>query len=352
MTVDELVRSPGAWLSMEQATDVVMSSRVRLARNVKGFPFPSGAGEQDRRRLRDRLRAVFERLKALPGATVMDLDALGSSDLEVLEERHLISPELADKPAGSALVISPDESVAIMVNEEDHLRLQAMNPGLSLRQVWERIDGVDTELERHVSLAFSAELGYLTACPTNVGTGLRAGVMLHLPGLRMLGEMDAVTKGLNSIGFEVRGLLGEGTAAHGDMFQVSNRATLGVAEEQVISRMLEIVAVLVQHERNARGRLHEERTARLRDYVGRAYGTLRYAQFLTSQEVMDMLSALRLGLEYGFVAGVAGGRLNEVMLSTQPGHLQKMAGRALESEDRDQLRAAVTRERLGDLVLK
>jgi protein arginine kinase len=310
------------------------------------------ADPDQRLKLRARLRPAFQGLASMPDANMLDLDAMDPNDLEVLKERHLISPELADQPKGSALIVGEAERIAVMVNEEDHLRLQAISPGMDLPEVWRRLDALDTELERSVEYTFSTDLGYLTACPTNVGTGLRASVMLHLPGLRLLEEVDPTIKGLNAIGFEVRGLLGEGTAAYGDMFQISNRATLGVTEDDILTRLTRTIEEVVEHERNARARLWEERGTRLRDHVGRAFGVVRYAHLMSSQEVLDVLSALRLGLEFELIGGVSETRLNEVMLVTQPGHLQKMAGAPLEPDDRDRLRAVTIRERLKDLAIR
>ena len=337
---------------MDSATGTVISSRARLARNIEACPFPEWAGDEERVRLRDELRDVFGKVSSLKDPVFLDLDDMDAVDREVLKERHLISNELAERTKGSSLVIAENERVGIMINEEDHLRLQAMMPGLALKEVWEKIDAADTDLESHVRYAFSSDLGYLTACPTNVGTGLRASVMLHLPGLRLMDEVDGVAKGLNAIGFEVRGLLGEGTAAYGNMFQVSNRATLGEKETDIVEQLVGITREVVGHERNARARLVRQERERLLDHVGRAYGIMLYARVLSSQEALDLLSSIRLGMEFELLDGVSDTRINEVMLLTQPGHLQKMAGETLEPGKRDEIRAHRVREMLAGVAIK
>jgi protein arginine kinase len=238
------------------------------------------------------------------------------------------------------LVVREDENLGVMVNEEDHLRLQAMRPGLMLNELWREIDALDSEIEAKVRYSFSAELGYLTACPTNVGTGLRASAMLHVPALRLANEIEPIIKGLAKIGLVVRGLLGEGTEATGNMFQVSNQTTLGESEETIIERLTHIVSEVAEHERNARMRLMEGRGSRIRDFIGRAYGVLCHAQVLTSRETLDLLSGLRLGVDLGIVSGLEISELNRLTLTSQPGHMQKLEGQFVEPGARDELRAA------------
>ena len=346
MIVDELVGRPGAWLSMKNSTGIVISSRIRLARNISGSAFPAWAGEQERVRLLERLKGVFANLASMPNTLMLVMAELSATDRDVLRERHLISQELAERGPGSALAISPDEHIAIMINEEDHLRLQAIAPGMDLQDIWTKIDAVDSEIEHHLSYAFSERLGYLTACPSNVGTGLRASVMMHLAGLRLMNEVDAVINGLEKMGFTARGLWGEGTEAHGNMFQLSNQQTLGRSEREIIDGFSEIVAEVTEHEQNARTRLTETQHTNLVDWVARAYGILQNARILTSQEAADLLSALRLGVELGYVGGLGIPEINQIMLMSQPGHLQKSTGRILGPEERDTLRARLTRNKL------
>ena len=354
MTTDQFIRKPGAWLRADSDEDcggVVISSRVRLARNIDGVAFPDWAEEEAVVRLAGELGAVLRSLPDLSAAHFFEMQGLSELDKQVLKERHLVSNELTEKGAGSAVIVSQDEQVSVMINEEDHLRLQALCPGLGLGQVWTRIDAIDTAVAEKFDFAFSAGLGYLTACPTNVGTGLRASVMLHLPGLGLCQEVEPVIKGLERIGFAVRGLLGEGTEASGNMYQVPNQSTLGEAEEDIMARLVDIIREVVRHERNARERLNEGGRIPLLDHVGRAYGVLLHARSLPSREALDLLSALRLGVEFGLITGVTVGQINETMILTQPGHLQIMQAEQLDAERRDEVRAAMVRQRLTEVNL-
>lgn len=351
MIIDELVKSPGSWLSMRKATGIVMSSRVRLARNVAGVAFPGWAGEEERVQLCARLQEVLGGLASFAKPVFLDMGTLDSIEREILRERHLISMELSERGRGSAVALAPDEQIALMINEEDHLRLQAMSPGLNLKQIWQELDAIDSEIEERVEYAFSDAQGYLTACPSNVGTGLRASVMLHLAGLRLLQEVEPVVNGLEKLGLAVRGLLGEGTEAHGNMYQISNQQTLGEGEEEIIDGLLEIIDEVIWHEQNARTRLLERSANQLTDTVARARGVLVNCRILSSQEALDLLSDLRLGVEMGMIGNLKTERINELVLLTQPGHLQKIAGKVLSPEERDVLRAQVVQGRLKGVSL-
>lgn len=347
MTIDELIRQPSAWLAVGASDGPVVSSRIRLARNVKDVAFPGWAGAEECDRLWARLEPVLVQLPAFQPATAVAMGSLDELGKQILFERHLISRDHAEKDKGSGLVFREDECLSVMVNEEDHLRLQGMRPGLSLRAIWEEVNRLDTEIESCVDYAFSPKLGYLTACPTNVGTGMRASVMLHLPGLVLMNEMNPVIKGMGKIGIAVRGLWGEGTEATGNMFQISNQMTLGETEEQIVGVIDQIVQELIEHERNARERLLERRETVLRDHVGRALGILSHAHILTSKEALDLLSGLRLGIDLGILKGVRREVVDELMLLTQPGHLQKLVSKNLKPKERDRYRARLVRERLA-----
>jgi len=351
MTIEHFVRSPGAWLSRGEDAGIVISSRVRLARNVSGAVFPGWAGDDERAILCESLRDSLQGLEAIGSSVFLDMDATSRIDKAILQERHLMSPELAEKGKGSGLVVTHDEHVAVMINEEDHLRLQSIRPGMALETTWKTVSAIDSELESRVKYAFSPRFGYLTACPSNVGTGLRASVMIHLSGLRLLNEIEPVIKGLDKLGVAVRGLSGEGTEAHGNLFQISNQATLGASEETIISRLTEIVSEVVHHERNARARLMESRRVYVLDQIGRAFGILTRSRLLASGEAVDLLSGLRFGVELGIVRNLTVGKINEIMLLTQPGHLQKMAGKELTPEDRDVLRSDTVRRKLARVSL-
>lgn len=351
MVVDDVVKSAGTWISVSKTDGIVVSSRVRLARNLRNTVFPEWAGDEGCVVVLDRIRKAFEAAGVLTNPIFIDIEKLSEMDREILKERHLISADLAETGKGSGLVLGEQEHVAVMINEEDHLRMQVILPGKDLTAAWERINKVDTAIEAQLEYAFSPRLGYLTACPSNVGTGVRASVMMHLPGLKLMSEIDQVIKGLDRIGFAVRGLLGEGTDAHGNMFQVSNQLTLGMAEEGVISALDDIVDEILEHEHNARAKLMEEERACMFDEVGRAYGVLTNARILSSQEVLDRLSSLWLGVDCGLVRNLTAARINEIMLLTQPGHLQRMMKKVLEPEERDEVRARFVRQRLKNVLL-
>ncbi len=346
MTIDDLLKSPGAWLAVGTDTGPVISSRIRLARNLKTAAFPGWAGAEECDRIWNMLRPILSGLRNLTPAATIGMADLEELDKQILFERHLISREQAEKGKGSGLVLRDDERLSAMVNEEDHLRLQGMRPGLDLGGIWKQINELDSEIEQLVEYAFSAKLGYLTACPTNVGTGMRASVMLHLPGLVLMNEINPVIKGMGKIGLAVRGLWGEGTEAIGNMFQISNQMTLGETEEHLINNIEQIVQEIIEHEKNARTRLLERKETVVKDHVGRAYGILSHAHILTSKEALDLLSGLRLGVDLGILPSVERRIVDELLLLTQPGHLQKMEQRSLKPKERDRFRARLVREKL------
>lgn len=350
MYIDQLINAPVAWMSRRN-TGIVISSRIRLARDIKGAAFPGWAGENESIKVCNDLKKVFKLLPSFADVSIFEMDKLNDIDKQVLLERNLISSEIAQKGKGSALAVVEDQHVAVMINEEDHLRLQAVRPGLHLKSIWTNVNSIDSEIEKEIDFAFSPKLGYLTACPSNVGTGLRASVMMHLLGMKLTGELDAALNGLTSIGLAVRGILGEGTKSFGSIFQVSNQSTLGVSEEKIIKKLDKLVRELVGHEQNARARLVEQKQNYLLDHVARAFAILTHACLLSSGESIDMLSALRLGVDVGLVKNLTVSKISEVMLVTQPGHLQKQVGRTMTEEERDYLRASVVRDYLKKVKL-
>lgn len=346
MKVDQFLKQPGSWLAQEKSPGVVVSSRVRLARNLKEFSFPGWSASGQCTEVWNRVLAMLPDMKTLPGALSAGIDTLTKLDRQILFERHLISRDHMERENGSGVIVSPDETLSVMVNEEDHLRLQAIHPGLTLTQAWKEINAVDDELEKNLHFAFSPTLGYLTACPSNVGTGMRASVMLHLPALVLMEEINPIMKGMGKIGLAVRGLWGEGTEATGNMFQVSNQITLGEKEEDIIHNLEQIVSEMVTHELNARARLLEQRETLVRDHVGRSLGILSNAWILSSKEALDLMSGLRLGIDLGILKNMDWAKLNDLLILTQPGHLQKIEGRRLKAQDRDEARATLVRERV------
>jgi len=325
---------------------IVMSSRVRLARNLKDGPFPGWAKKPERIRILELIRPAVERLPELRDAFSETMDNLATLDKQLLVERHLISREHAAKSAGSGLVLNREETFCVMINEEDHLRMQALRPGLQLRQAWEAIDHLDSQLESQLNYAFSNELGYLTACPTNLGTGIRVSAMLHLPGLVLAEQINPIIQSVNKLGLAVRGLYGEGTEALGNVFQVSNQMTLGESESTIVERLEKVLAQIIEHEENARSTLLEKKAKTVYNHIGRAYGILANAHSISSKETMNLLSLLRLGVDLGLFPEVDRSLADELFILTQPAHLQKQHSEKLSAEERDLLRADMLRERL------
>ena len=325
---------------------IVMSSRVRLARNLKDAAFPGWAKKPERIRVLETIQPAIEALPEMKGSFSGTMDRLTSLEKQILVERHLISREHAAKSAGSGLVLNRDETLCFMINEEDHLRMQALCPGLQLRQAWAKIDAADSALEKKLTYAFSSELGYLTACPTNLGTGIRVSAMLHLPGLVLAEQINPIIQSVNKLGLAVRGLYGEGTEALGNVFQVSNQMTLGEAEIAIVERLEKVLAQIIEHEENARDSLLEKKPKMVYNHIGRAYGILANAHSISSKETMNLLSLMRLGVDMALFPGVDRSLVDELFILTQPAHLQKQHSEKLSAEDRDLLRADMVRERL------
>ncbi len=325
---------------------IVMSSRVRLARNLRGLSFPGWAKKAERVKGLEVIQPAVAGLSQMDGAFSAAMDTLTNLDKQILVERHLVSREHAAKSAGSGLVLNKDESLSVMINEEDHLRMQALRPGLQLKQAWVAIDQFDTALEKRLDYAFDRELGYLTACPTNLGTGIRVSAMLHLPGLVLSEDINKIIQAVNKLGLAVRGLYGEGTEALGNVFQVSNQMTLGESEGEIVERLNKVLAQLIEHEENARASLLEKKPKVVYNHIGRAYGILANAFSISSKETMNLLSLLRLGVDLEMFQGVDRSLVDELFLITQPAHLQKRYSEKLSAEERDLLRADMLRERL------
>ena len=323
-----------------------MSSRVRLARNIKDAAFPGWGKKPERVRVLELIRPAIESLPEMKGSYSEVMDNLSTLDKQILVERHLISREHAAKSSGSGLVLNHDETFCVMINEEDHLRMQALRPGLQLRQAWTAIDQADSALEKKLDYAFSQDLGYLTACPTNIGTGIRVSAMLHLPGLVLAEQINPIIQSVNKLGLAVRGLYGEGTEALGNVFQVSNQMTLGETETAIVERLEKVLAQIIEHEENARSMLLEKKPKMVYNHIGRAYGILANAHSISSKETMNLLSLMRLGVDVDLFLGVDRSLVDELFILTQPAHLQKQHSEKLSAEERDLLRADMVRERL------
>jgi protein arginine kinase len=346
MKIDAILTRPGDWMSGGTWHPIVISSRVRLARNLAKLPFPGWAKKSERVRILEEIKPEVDTLPAIKDGFSEQLNELSATEKQVLVERHLISREHAAKGMGSAVVINPQQTISIMINEEDHLRMQAITCGLELEKTFQLIDEIDTALEAQLDFAFDEELGYLTACPTNVGTGMRASAMVHLPGLVLGEQINQVVNSVNKIGLAVRGLYGEGTEAMGNLFQVSNQTTLGEKEDQIIGRLHKVIETLIQRETQARENLMATKRTTLMDQIGRAYGILTHAYSISSKEALNLISVLRLGIDLGFFPEEGRAIINQLLMETQPAHLQNVSQQKLAAEERDHLRADIVRDRL------
>ncbi len=326
------------------AGDIVVSSRVRVARNINGFSFPHLLGQEKAEQVMHGIQAALGNSDLKTELELTRLTELSPVERQILVEKHLISPDLLHNHEKKAVALRDDEVVSVMVNEEDHLRIQSLLPGLQLEKAWELVDKVDDGLEKTLEYAFSEKYGYLTACPTNAGTGMRASVMLHLPGLVLINQIRAVLTAISKLGFTVRGLYGEGTEAHGNLFQISNQVTMGHSEEEIINSLNSVTGQLLAQEREARKVLIRERREQLEDRVGRSYGILKFCHVISTEETMRRLSDVRLGVDLNLIHGVNPDQLTELIVKTQPAYLLKQHGGELPPAQRDVLRAEVIRK--------
>lgn len=350
MNLETLINTSGEWLrGTGPECDIVISSRIRLARNLAAFPFTNRSNPHQKSEIEGLLRERVAKLDLDQGLNYVPVAPLSQLDRQMLVERQLISRELAGADGPRGVALGPLETISLMVNEEDHVRLQVMRSGFALDEAWQEIDKVDDRLEQKVSYAFSEEFGYLTACPTNVGTGMRASVMLHLPALVLSKQIDKVFRALQKINLAVRGLYGEGSRASGDFYQISNQVTLGKSEQTILNEIREVIPQIVDYERKARQTLVKESRQALHDRVSRAYGTLQSATMMTSEETMDLLSSVRLGINMGLLEDrITLPKVNELFLQTQPAHLQKLVGQPLDGEERNAARARFLRNKLRE----
>ncbi len=348
--LEQLLKSTSEWAQTEGPQNrIVLSSRVRLARNLRQYAFPGWAKKAERQRALETMRPVIEDLPEMAECFSELMDSIAVIDKQMLVERHLISREHAVKNVGSGVVINATGAISVMINEEDHLRMQAIQAGLQTKDVFKVIDRVDTELEERLEYAFSPRLGYLTACPTNVGTGMRASAMVHLPGIVLSEQINQIIQAVNKLGLAVRGLYGEGTEALGNVFQVSNQTTLGERESDIIERLNKVVLQIIEHEESARLTILEKKPKLIYDQIGRAYGILTNAHTVTSKEALNLLSLLRLGVDLELLPATIRAVVDELFIMAQPAHVQKFAARKLSAEERDILRADLIRGRLAGM---
>ncbi len=345
-----MMSEAAGWLDASgPESDVVLSTRVRLARNLSGETFPCCSSDEEAERVRERVLSAVSKCNYLTNALVLLMEDVDAVTRRVLVERHLISAAFAEDGAGRAAVAGERELISAMVNEEDHLRLQCIRSGLAPVDAWRLVERIDSELERNLHYAFSSDWGYLTACPTNVGTGIRVSVLTHLAGLSRTGRIAQVLKSISKLGLSVRGFYGEGSAAQGGFFQVSNQTTLGQSEEDIANTVERVAGQLVNLEHEARGELTRTDEHRLEDEIWRARGILANARMITSSEVMDLASSLRLGVALGIIDAPDMAALNRLLVVTQPGHLGRTRGETPSARERDVARADLVRRSLAGL---
>jgi len=341
----------GEWLrGAGPHSDTVISSRVRLARNLSGFPFVNRCTQIQRREVMTKVKDQAVNGNLGEGVLWVDLPDSSPLDRQLLVERHLISHQMArgQQDMARAVAIDPHEGYAVMVNEEDHLRIQVLRSGMQVSEAFEQVNQLDDTLEQHLDLAYSKRWGYLTACPTNLGTGIRVSVMPHLPALKLTGEIDKVRRAARDMHLAVRGLFGEGSEAHGDLYQVSNQTTLGRSESEILADFEHtVVPQIIAYEQQARKALMNQQPDHLDDKIFRAWALLTHARVLGSEEVLELLSHLRLGVNIGRINSVDSQQINELMLLTQPAHLQRLSQREMPPSERRIVRAQMVRERLG-----
>lgn len=344
---DDMAKSISGWLAGEgNESMVVLSTRVRLARNVKDQVYPTAADVETRDQIVGLVDTAVSRSKALDKGNLVKSSEISSLDRDFLVERHLMSPNFLQDQSSRALYIDSSEQVSIMVNEEDHLRIQALASGLETDKAYNLAAEYDNEIGNFIEYDYDPDFGFLTACPTNVGTGMRASVLIHLPGLVITKEIDKVIAKISKQGVVVRGFYGEGTDVLGNLFQISNQTTLGISEHQILELIEQVTRSIIESEEKARERLVDEASSQIEDKIWRAYGILRNARMLTSDEVMNLLSAVRLGIAMKIIDKVDIPTINEILLMSQPAHLQKSNSEELDSDQRDFLRAKMVREKL------
>lgn len=330
-------------------SDIVISSRVRIARNLNGYPFPMLATKSQSGEVLDKIRELHEAgsLQEDSAVEMVSLSELSELEKKVLVEKHLISPNLANESQNGAVLLNESESISIMVNEEDHIRIQVLASGFQIREAWKVANEVDDRFEELLEYAFDERRGFLTSCPTNVGTGIRASVMIHLPALVITQQINRILQAITQVGLAVRGIYGEGSEAVGNLFQISNQITLGQSEEEILDNLHSVVRQIIEHERSARQILAVESRARMQDRICRSYGILTHAIIMDSKEAAQRLSDVRLGVDLGMVQNVSKTALNELLVMTQPAFLQQLSGEKLSAEGRDIRRAELIRSHLA-----
>jgi protein arginine kinase len=351
MTIGSLIDTPSELTdSASSKSAIVLMTRIRLARNMAGHPFPGWAKPAQREKVLEACQAALAAVPVMKRGLAVGVGDLADLEKKILVERHLISRELSGSKQGSGVVISKDQAISVMINEEDHLRIQVLRAGFQLKKAWSSINELDSVLEGSLDFAFSPNLGYLTACPTNLGTAMRASAMMHLPALVISNQMEKVVRAVNQLGMVVRGLFGEGSDASGSIFQISNQTTLGETEEEIIKRLSGVLQSIIEHELNARAKLLESDPGKLFDKIGRAFGILQNGHVLTSNEAMNLLSLIRLGVDLGVFPDAKRSVTDRLFIEAQPGHLQHAQKGEFEAGQRDLLRAERLRSEFANFT--
>jgi len=347
MKLEDLIKHTSEWLKGSGPnSDIVISSRIRLARNLDKIPFPHWADKKQSEDVLNKITQATGRIDYLKGSTTFKLVDLDTIDKQFLIERHLMSYEHGQRRDQKAVIIDDEEILSIMINEEDHIRMQVMQSGFNLFEAWDIINKIDDCLAKELNFAFLADWGYLTACPTNTGTGMRGSVMLHLPALVMTTQINRVLAAIAKLSFTTRGLYGEGTQATGNFFQVSNQVSLGHSEDDIIENINGLIRQIIEQERQARETMLSRNRAVLEDKINRSFGVLKSAHIITSQETIELLSMVRLGYDLGMIKNLDWRTINELFIITQPAHLQKLEMKKLSSQERDVKRAELIRNKL------
>ncbi len=348
MNINDLINHTSEWLKgTGPSSNVVISSRIRFARNLDKLPFPHWSNKKQSKQVVDIIEEAVGKIDYLKKATIFNLTDLDSVDKQFLVERHLMSYEQAQKTDSKVVIIDEDEVISIMVNEEDHLRIQVMQSGFNLFEAFNIINKIDDCFAKELTYAYSPEWGYLTACPTNTGTGMRGSVMLHLPALVMTRQINQILAAIAKLNFAARGLYGEGTQAMGNLFQISNQVSLGHNENEIIDNINGLIRQIIEQETQARETLINQNRPLLEDKINRSFGILKSAHIITSQETTELISLLRLGSDLGIVKDISRRAINELFIITQPAHLQKIENKKLSSAERDLKRAEIIRGRLN-----
>ncbi|MFA5101408.1 MAG: protein arginine kinase [Candidatus Omnitrophota bacterium] len=348
MQLNDILNHTSEWLKgTGPHSDIVISSRLRLARNIDKFPFPHWASKKQGKAALEMIQDVVGKSDLLKKMTMFILEDQDTVDKQLLVERHLMSYEHAQKTNSKAVIVDEDEVVSIMINEEDHLRAQVMQSGFNLLEAWNLINKVDDALSKDLPFAFSPEWGYLTACPTNAGTGMRGSVMLHLPALVMTRQINQVLAAIAKLSFTTRGLYGEGTQATGNFFQISNQVSLGQSETDIIQSINNLIRQIIEQEGQCRETLLASNRGMLEDKISRSFGILKSAHIITSQETTELLSLVRLGCDLGIIKDINRRHVNELFLLIQPAHLQKIENKKFTSQERDVKRAELIRAKFS-----